>query len=106
MQAKSLIAALFAITTATSAFAQSTAPAVAASQQLTRADVTAEYIRARDAGEIATSEADYPKTPATAASKVTREQVMAEFYAARQAGQIPQTEADFDVAQTTKHVVK
>ena len=105
MQAKSLIAALFAITSATSAFAQSTVPA-AASQQLTRADVTAEYLRARDAGKIATSEADYPKTPATAASKVTREQVMAEFYAARQAGQIPQTEADFDVAQTTKHVVK
>ena len=106
MQAKSLIAALFAITTATSAFAQSAAPA-AASQQLTRADVTAEYIRARNAGEIATSEADYPKTPApAAASTVTREQVMAEFYAARKAGQIPQTEADFDVAQTTKHVVK
>lgn len=105
MQAKSLIAALFAITTATSAFAQSAAPA-AASQQLTRADVTAEYIRARNAGEIATSEVDYPKTPATAASQVTREQVMAEFYAARKAGLIPQTEADFDVAQTTKHVVQ
>ena len=103
MQAKSLIAALFAVTTATSAFAQS---AAAASQQLTRADVTAEYIRARNAGEIATSEVDYPKTPATAASKVTREQVMAEFYAARKAGLIPQTEADFDVAQTAKHVVQ
>ena len=104
MQAKSLIAALFAITTATSAFAQSAAPATSA--QLTRADVTAEYIRARNAGEIATSEVDYPKIPATAASKVTREQVMAEFYAARKAGLIPQTEADFDVAQTTKHVVQ
>ncbi|MEG2962397.1 MAG: DUF4148 domain-containing protein [Janthinobacterium sp.] len=104
MQAKSLIAALFAITTATSAFAQSTAPAT--SQQLTREQVTAEYIRARNAGEIATSEVDYPKTPATAASKVTREQVMAEFYAARKAGLIPQTEADFDVAQTAKHVVQ
>ena len=104
MQAKSLIAALFAITTATSAFAQGAAPA--AGQQLTRADVTAEYIRARNAGEIATSEVDYPKMPATAASNVTREQVMAEFYAARKAGLIPQTEADFDVAQTTKHVVK
>ncbi|WP_219117494.1 DUF4148 domain-containing protein [Janthinobacterium sp. UMAB-56] len=105
MQAKSLIAALFAITTATSAFAQSTAPA-GNGQPLTRAQVTAEYIRARNAGEIATSEVDYPKTPATATSQVTREQVMAEFYAARKAGLIPQTEADFDVAQTTKHVVK
>ena len=104
MQAKSLIAALFAITTATSAFAQGAAPA--AGQQLMRADVTAEYIRARNAGEIATSEVDYPKMPATAASKVTREQVMAEFYAARKAGLIPQTEADFDVAQTAKHVVQ
>ena len=105
MQAKSLIAALFAITTAASAFAQSAAPA-STGQQLTREQATAEYIRARNAGEIATSEVDYPKTPATAASKVTREQVMAEFYAARKAGLIPQTEADFDVAQTTKHVVK
>ena len=105
MQARSLIAALFAITTTTSAFAQSAAPATTG-QQLTREQVTAEYIRARNAGEIATSEVDYPKTPATAASKVTREQVMAEFYAARKAGLIPQTEADFDVAQTTRHVVQ
>lgn len=103
MQAKSLAAVLLAVA-ASSAFAQSAAPA--ASQQLTRADVTAEYIRARNAGEIATSEADYPKTPATAASTVTREQVMNEFYAARKAGQIPQTEADFDIAQTRHHVVK
>ena len=105
MQAKSLIAALFAITTATSAFAQSAAPA-STGTQLTREQVTAEYIRARNAGEIATSEVDYPKTPATAASQVTREQVMAEFYAARKAGLIPQTDADFDIAQTAKHVVK
>ena len=105
MQAKSVIAALFVLATATSAFAQSPAPANGT--QLTRADVTAEYIRARNAGEIATSEADYPKTPApAAASTVTREQVMAEFYAARKAGQIPQTEADFDIAQTRHHVVK
>ncbi|MCL6483066.1 MAG: DUF4148 domain-containing protein, partial [Janthinobacterium lividum] len=93
MQAKSLITALFAITTATSAFAQSAAPA--ASEQLTRDQVTAEYIRARNAGEIASSEVDYPKTPVAAASKVTREQVMAEFYAARKAGLIAQTAADF-----------
>ncbi|MCA1862842.1 MULTISPECIES: DUF4148 domain-containing protein [Janthinobacterium] len=105
MQAKSLIAALFAITTATSAFAQSAAPAPT-DKQLTREQVTAEYIRARNAGEIATSEVDYPKTPATAASQVTREQVMAEFYAARKAGLIPQTEADFDIAHTIKQVVQ
>ena len=103
MQAKSLAAVLLAVA-ASSAFAQSAAPAT--STQLTRADVTAEYIRARNAGEIATSEVDYPKTPATAASTVTREQVMNEFYAARKAGQIPQTEADFDIAQTRHHVVK
>ena len=103
MQAKSLAAVLLAVA-ASSAFAQSAAPAI--SQQLTREQVTAEYIRARNAGEIATSEVDYPKTPATAASTVTREQVMNEFYAARKAGQIPQTEADFDIAQTRHHVVK
>jgi len=106
MQAKSVIAALFVLATATSAFAQSAAPA-ANGTQLTRADVTAEYIRARNAGEIAATSAAYPVTPAPAtASTVTREQVMAEFYAARKAGQIPQTEADFDIAQTRHHVVK
>ena len=101
MQAKSLAAVLLAVA-ASSAFAQSAAPA----KQLTRADVTAEYIRARNAGEIATSAEAYPATPATAASTVTREQVMNEFYAARKAGHIPQTEADFDIAQTRHHVVK
>lgn len=104
MQTTSIAAVLLALA-ASSAFAQSTTPATAG-KQLTRAEVTAEYIRARNAGEIATSEADYPKTPATAASSVTREQVMNEFYAARKAGQIPQTEADFDIAQTRHHVVK
>jgi len=105
MQAKSLIAALFAITTATSALPKAPRQPLPASNSR-RADVTADHIRARNAGEIATSEVDYPKMPATAASQVTREQVMAEFYAARKAGLIPQTEADFDVAQTTRHVVK
>ena len=103
MQVKSLAAALLVLA-ASSAFAQSTAPA--SSKQQTRAEVTAEYIRARNAGEIASSEVDYPKTPAPAASSVTREQVMNEFYAARKAGEIPQTEADFDIAQTRHHVVK
>ncbi|OBV39199.1 DUF4148 domain-containing protein [Janthinobacterium psychrotolerans] len=104
MQAKSLAAALLALA-ASSAFAQSTAPA-ANKAQLTRTDVTADYIRARNAGDIATSAETYPAPPATAASSVTREQVMNEFYAARKAGQIPQTEADFDIAQTRHHVVK
>jgi len=99
MQAKSVLAALFAITAASSVFAQS-APA-----PKTVSDSQAQYIQARKAGDIPTSVAAYPQTPA-AASKVTREQVMAEFYAARKAGQIPQTEADFDVAQTRHQVAK
>lgn len=103
MQVKSITAALL-VAAASSAFAQSAAPA-ANTAQLTRADVTAEYIRARNAGEIAASAETYPPTPATAASTVTREQVLNEFYAARKAGQIPQTEADFDFSQTTHHVV-
>lgn len=82
MQAKSLIAALFALGTAASAFAQPSA--VPAS----------------------TSAEAYPVAAAEAPGTVTREQVMAEFYAARKAGQIPQTEADFDIAQTTHHVIK
>ncbi|MBB5369685.1 MULTISPECIES: DUF4148 domain-containing protein [unclassified Janthinobacterium] len=100
MQAKSVLAALFAITAASSVFAQS-APATK-----TVSDSQAQYIQARNAGEIPTSVAAYPQAPAAAPSKVTREQVMAEFYAARKAGQIPQTEADFDVAQTRHQIAK
>ncbi|WP_300753914.1 DUF4148 domain-containing protein [Janthinobacterium sp.] len=100
MQAKSVLAALFAITAASPVFAQS-APATK-----TVSDSQAQYIQARNAGEIPTSVAAYPQAPAAAPSKVTREQVMAEFYAARKAGQIPQTEADFDVAQTRHQVAK
>ena len=58
MQAKSLIAALCAITTATSAYAQSAAPATTG-QQLSREQVMAEFYAARKAGLIPQTEADF-----------------------------------------------
>lgn len=96
MNIKQLIATVLTVAAASSAFAQS-APA----SNVTRAEVTAEYLRARAAGEIAYSEADYDKQALGEAlnnGKLTRSQVAAEFKAARKNGQIQQSEADYDVA--------
>lgn len=120
MNANYLIAAVFAIAGSTGAIAQTAAP-------LTRAQVTAELLRARAAGEICGNEAECGAAPlrsaATAAAAgagrniqvcrneaecdaaphrdftVTREQVIAELYRARAAGEIPETEADNDIGR-------
>ncbi len=119
MNAKYLLAAVFAIAGSTAALAQSAAP-------LTRAQVTAELLRARAAGEICGNEAECGAAPlrsATAAAApdarniqvcrneaecdaaphrdftVTRAQVIAELYRARAAGEIPETEADNDIGR-------
>lgn len=94
MNIKQLIATVLTVAAASSAFAQS-APV----SNVTRAEVTAEFLRARAAGEIAYSEADYDKQAlGTSSGNVTRTQVAAEFQAARKNGQIQQSEADYDVA--------
>lgn len=60
MQAKSVLAALFAITSASSAFAQS-APATktASESHVTRQQVMDEFYAARKAGQIPQTEADF-----------------------------------------------
>jgi hypothetical protein len=120
MNAKYLIAAVFAIAGSTGALAQTAAP-------LTRAQVTAELLRARAAGEICGNEAECGAAPLRATSTaaapnagsnvsvcyneaecdaaphrdftVTRAQVLAELYRARAAGEIPETEADNDIGR-------
>ena len=120
MNAKYLIAAVFAIAGSSGAIAQSAAP-------LTREQVTAELYRARAAGEICGNEAECGAAPlrtaVTAAAAragrdvhvcrneaecdaaphrdftVTRAQVLAELYRARAAGEIAETEADNDIGR-------
>ncbi|CDG84658.1 DUF4148 domain-containing protein [Janthinobacterium agaricidamnosum] len=96
----SITAAVATLAAAGSMLAQS-----APSAGLTRAEVIAEFQRARANGDIAYSEADYAKLPANTSS-VTRQQVMDEFYAARKSGKIAQTEADFDVAHSRTPTLK
>jgi hypothetical protein len=82
---------------------------------VTRAEVRAELLRARAAGELPLSEASFlPYQFASASachneaecdaapqrnSTVTRAQVLAELYRARAAGEIAETEADNDVGR-------
>jgi FlaG/FlaF family flagellin (archaellin) len=75
---------LAAATTATSAFADTPAPAATTA---TAAENKAAKVAQKDSG-------------------LTREQVRAQVIEARKNGQLPETEADFDIAQTKKHVVK
>ncbi len=103
MNAKQLIAAVLAIAAAGSVFAQG-APA-----GLTREQVSAEFLRARAAGEINYSEADYDRLVLTpAASGVTRAEVVAELVRARAAGEMNDSEVDYPhlpaVASTTTRV--
>ncbi|WP_317203687.1 DUF4148 domain-containing protein [Janthinobacterium sp.] len=88
MNAKQLIAALLTVAASAAAFAQ--APAVG----LTRAEVTAELLRARAAGELSTGESDYPKMPPFV-STLSRAQVTAEMVRARAAGEMSSGETDY-----------
>jgi hypothetical protein len=56
------------------------------------------------AGELSTSDVDYPKMPAFV-GKLTRAQVIAELLEARKNGDMPTSEVSFDVARTSHHVL-
>ena len=89
-----LIAAATAALFASPAFAydsQQDAPAPAS--QLTRADVKAEVIRARAAGELDFTEVNYPREQVATAPGLGRAQVRAEVLRARAAGELDITEA-------------
>lgn len=63
---------------------------------LTRAEVHADVIAARDAGELEHSEVDYPGM--TQPSSLTRAQVRAEVLAARAAGQLDHSDVEYPIA--------
>ncbi|MET3132169.1 hypothetical protein AAKU55_002439 [Oxalobacteraceae bacterium GrIS 1.11] len=88
MNAKSLIAIVISIAAASSAFAQ------APTSGLSREQVTAELMRARAAGEIPQSDADYGKIAFTP-STLSRAEVQAELQRARANGELAQGETDY-----------
>ena len=93
MNAKSIIASVSFLLAGGAAFA---APA----EQLTREQVIAETIAARNAGQLDQSEADIDRgfLAQTGASSLTRAQVIAETIAARNAGELDTNEAYLDPA--------
>ena len=109
MNAKHIIASVSLLVAAGAAFA---APAElnfpdlrADTSTVSRAEVQAEAIRARNAGELDFTEVNYPPLVA-ATSHLTREQVRAEVYAARANGQLNINEAYADVAQIQRGAVR
>ena len=87
-----LIAAATTALFASPAFAASSQPD-AATTRLTRAEVKAEVIRARAAGELDNTEASYPRELVSTAPGLTRAQVRAELLRARAAGELDVNEA-------------
>lgn len=77
-------------------------PPVSSTSNVTRAQVQAEYLQARQKGELpASPEAAFAAAPA-AASSVTRAQVQTEYLQARQKGELPVSpEAAFAAAPST-----
>lgn len=66
---------------------------------VTRAEVRAEAVRARAAGELDFTEANYPVITAAPASTLSRSDLRAEVLRARAAGELDITEANFPVLQ-------
>lgn len=95
MNFKTAIAFAFAAAASVPAFAGNVdySDAAPTSTKVTRADVLAEVLRARAAGELDLTEADLPFSPPSAKSTVTRAQVRAEVIRARAAGELDITEA-------------
>lgn len=95
MNTKTLVAAVFAAVTATGAFAQFNGQAsyerpVATGSATTREAVKAEYIAARDAGQIPNGEAAYRADPAQSSTSyaLSREAVKAEVVQANARGDL------------------
>jgi len=90
-----LIAATTAALFASPAFAlaASSQQDAATTARLTRAEVKAEVIRARAAGELDVTEASYPRELTATGPGLTRAQVRAEQLRARAAGELDVNEA-------------
>jgi hypothetical protein len=74
--------------------------AASAATQLTREEVRAEVVRARAAGELDVTEANYPPEFKSPTSTLTRAQVRAELLRARAAGELDLTEASYPFSYT------
>lgn len=99
MNAKFATALVFAAVVTAPAFATSTVDygnVVAKPGTVTRAEVRAEVLRARAAGELDITEAT-PAFPVGAPSGLTRAEVRAEAIRARAAGELDYTEANYPV---------
>lgn len=97
MNAKFATALVFAAVVAAPAFATNTVDygnIAFTPGTVTRADVRAEVLRARAAGELDITEAS-PAFPVAAASGLTRAEVRAEAIRARAAGELDYTEANY-----------
>lgn len=95
MNTKSLVAAVFAMVAASGAFAQFNGEAtyeypVASGSATTREAVKAEYIAARDGGQIPNGEAAYRVDPSQSSTSyaLSREAVKAEVVAANARGEL------------------
>lgn len=96
MNVKTTIAVLLAAAVTVPAFAFDSANIIdTASQgsQVTRAEVKAEVLRARAAGELDITEATFPFQLPAERSTLTRADVRAEVVRAREAGELDITEA-------------
>jgi hypothetical protein len=96
MNVKSTIALILAAAVTVPAFAGDIATIVDTTPlrtKVTRAEVKAEVLRARAAGELDITEATFPFQYPAAASTLTRAEVKAEVLRARTAGELDFTEA-------------
>lgn len=95
MNFKTAIALVLAAAASVPAFADTVnySDAARTGTKVTRAEVQAEVLRARAAGELDITEADFPFAPPSAKSTVTRAEVRAETIRARAAGELDITEA-------------
>ena len=95
MNVKTAIAFAVAAAAAVPAFADSAdfAAASPSRAKVSRAEVQAEVLRARAAGELEVTEAQFPAAPLPERSTVTRAEVRAQVIRARAAGELDVTEA-------------
>lgn len=95
MNFKTAIAVILAAAVTVPAFAETAdfRDATPTRTKLTRADVKAEVLRARAAGELDITEANFPFEQPAAKSALTRADVRAEVIRARAAGELDITEA-------------
>lgn len=99
MNAKLTAAFVFAVAAASPVFASDYGVSDQSRTAVTRAEVRAEVLRARAAGELEITEANFPFSVATPKSTLSRAEVRAEAIRALNSGELaaPQGEFAFDI---------